>query len=73
MKIVGLHLDLNLRNYEFLHDLEQGLIRGSIYYNLPAQKLQLSAGQHGAMWNNIKKKTNQRLRRKNGDCISSCN
>ncbi len=47
---IGLHLDLNLRNYEFLHDLEQGLIRGAIYYNLPAQKLQLSAG---AAWSHV--------------------
>jgi len=49
-KHIGLHLDLNLRNYAFLHDLEQGLIRGAVYYNLPAEKLQFSAG---AAWSHV--------------------
>lgn len=53
---IGTHIDLNLRNYEFFHDLEQGLIRGFLYYNIPAQKLQLAAG---AAWSHAERFKNE--------------
>ena len=43
-KKVGLNIDYQFRNYTFIHDYEQSIIRGAVYYRLEEQQIQFSAG-----------------------------
>lgn len=40
----GFIFDYQFRNYTFIHDFEQSIIRGSIYYRIKKHNLHLSAG-----------------------------
>lgn len=43
-KKVGLNIDYQFRNYTFIHDYEQSIVRGAIYYRLEKPQIQFSAG-----------------------------
>lgn len=40
----GLIIDYQFRNYSFIHDYEQSIIRGTLYFRFPTKGVQLSAG-----------------------------
>ncbi len=41
---IGFIFDYQYRNYAFIHDFEQSIIRGSMYYRIEKHNLQFSAG-----------------------------
>jgi Protein of unknown function (DUF2490) len=43
-KKLGLNIDYQYRNYTFIHNYEQSIVRGAIYYRLEKQQIQFSAG-----------------------------
>ncbi|MBL7924439.1 MAG: DUF2490 domain-containing protein [Bacteroidia bacterium] len=43
-KSIGVHVDVQLRQYEFINDFEQSIVRPSLFYNLKEGQVQFSAG-----------------------------
>jgi len=41
---VGLQIDYQFRNYEFINDFEQSIIRAAAFYNFTKDKVQISVG-----------------------------